>query len=296
MDREWISSGIKFTPPYEKGVKEFINFVREKGNREESILCPCSECPNLIRHDVKTVQAHLNYNGMSITYTRWIFHGEEFSDDESNGGGSEDVLVDSDDEDNFEHDNGNNYDDMATMVDDLEKAGKKGPNDPNIYAKLIEEAKRELHEGCTTMTRLNFIIKMLHIKSSNRVTNRTFDLFMQVLCAALPGVKFPKSYAEAKSVLSEVGLGYETIHVCKFDCCLYWGDHMDDTHCHVCGLSRWRDPNAIKKVAHKVLRYFPIKKRLQRLFVSKEMSTHTRWHKEKRVGEKGVLKIGRAHV
>jgi hypothetical protein len=45
-----------------------------------------------------------------------------------------------------------------------------------------------------------------------------------------------------------------------------------------------------KKVAHKVLRYFPIIPRLQRMFVSKEMSTNTRWHKEKRVVEKGVLR------
>jgi hypothetical protein len=45
-----------------------------------------------------------------------------------------------------------------------------------------------------------------------------------------------------------------------------------------------------KKVLHKVLRYFPIIPRLHRIFVSKEMSTHTRWHKEKRVMEKGVLR------
>jgi hypothetical protein len=29
---------------------------------------------------------------------------------------------------------------------------------------------------------------------------------------------------------------------------------------------------------------------MQRTFVSKEMSMHTRWHKEKRVTEKGVLR------
>jgi hypothetical protein len=49
-------------------------------------------------------------------------------------------------------------------------------------------------------------------------------------------------------------------------------------------------PQFPKKVAHKVLRYFPVIPRLQRMFVSKEMSTHTRWHKEKRVVEKGVLR------
>ena len=89
----------------------------------------------------------------------------------------------------------------------------------------MEEAKKELHEGCTTETRLSFIMKMLYVKSYNRVTNRAFDQFMAVLCACLPNVRFPKSYAEAKSVLTQVGLGYDIIHVCKYDCALFWGDH-----------------------------------------------------------------------
>jgi hypothetical protein len=87
----------------------------------------------------------------------------------------------------------------------------------------IEEAKREVHKGCSTTTRLSFIIRMLYIKSYNRVTNRAFDQIMSVLCAALPDVNFPKLYANSKRVLSEVGLGYETIHVCKFDYVLFWG-------------------------------------------------------------------------
>ena len=81
-------------------------------------------------------------------------------------------------------------------------------------------------------------MKLLYVKVYGRITNRAFNLFMELLCATLPNVDFPKSYVDAKRVLYEVGLGYETIHVCKFDCFLYWGDHKDDTHCHVCGLSR----------------------------------------------------------
>jgi hypothetical protein len=176
------------------------------------------------------------------------------------------------------------------MIDELQKSGNKGPDLPNLYANLIESAKKELYEGCTSFTRLSFIIKLLHVKSYSRITNRGFDLLLQLLRTALPDVDFPKSYADAKSVLSDVGLSYETIHACKFDCSLFWGDHKDDTHCHVCGLSRYRDPTGKKKIPHKVLRYFPIIKRLQRLFVKKEMSTHTRWHKEKRVVEPNVLR------
>jgi hypothetical protein len=92
-----------------------------------------------------------------MTYTRWIFHGEAFSADESNHA---EYKIDDDD---FEEGNPNN-DNVQTMVDDLEGSSDRGPNEPNLYAKLIEEAKRELHKGCNTTTRLSFIIRMLYIK------------------------------------------------------------------------------------------------------------------------------------
>ena len=32
---------------------------------------------------------------------------------------------------------------------------------------------------------------------------------------------FPASYYDAKKILRDLGLGYETIHVCKYDCALF---------------------------------------------------------------------------
>jgi hypothetical protein len=52
---------------------------------------------------------------------------------------------------------------MIHVVHELEKSGNKGPNELNFFSKLLEEAKRELHEGCTTYTRLAFIMRLLDI-------------------------------------------------------------------------------------------------------------------------------------
>ena len=71
------------------------------------------------------------------------------------------------------------------------------------------------------MTRMGFIIRVLHIKTYTRMTNKTFNMLCQLLNTALPKVDFPKSYADAKTALSDLGLGYQTIHVCKYDCILY---------------------------------------------------------------------------
>jgi hypothetical protein len=142
---------------------------------------------------------------MSMHYTKWIFHGEAYSDNDNHNEGHGAYASENDEE--YDDTNRNNYvDDAYNMVHELEKSGKKGPNQPNFFPKLMDVAKRELHEGCTTYTRLAFNMKLLHIKTYKKVTNKAFDLFLSLLCAALPWVDFPKTYADAKSVLSEVGL------------------------------------------------------------------------------------------
>ena len=52
--------------------------------------------------------------------------------------------------------------------------------------------------------------------------------------------------------------------------------------CSVCGKSRYKNTNtedsSTKKIAPKVMWYFPLKARLQRFFMSKYTAEHMRWH------------------
>jgi len=63
------------------------------------------------------------------------------------------------------------------------------------------------------------------------------------------------------------------MHV-KNDCILYWKENVDLNSCPKCKVSRWKseskslDGKRVHKVPRKVLRYFPIKKQLKRLFLS----------------------------
>jgi hypothetical protein len=124
MDRRWITEATKFIGPYKQGVRDFMKLVRQHVKEEESILCPCTWCHNVIRHDQKEVSAHLNCNGMCQTYTRWVYHGETLSDDESRSG--DHGLYESDGEEGFEDVNDINYDNgISTMLDDLGKSCKK---------------------------------------------------------------------------------------------------------------------------------------------------------------------------
>ena len=54
-----------------------MNFIRaEYGGPKSDVLCPCSSCMNSVTRPQSTVQNHLHLYGMSVTYTRWVHHGE----------------------------------------------------------------------------------------------------------------------------------------------------------------------------------------------------------------------------
>ena len=79
---------------------------------------------------------------------------------------------------------------------------------------------------------------------------------------------------------------------------LFWKEDIDAESCKVCGVSRWKEDKRTgttlhsakgKKIPHKTMRYFPIKPRLQRMFMSRKTAELFRWHKEGRVDD-GVMR------
>ena len=77
MDMTWITSGRRISAAYVEGVENFMNFIRaEYSGPKLDVLCPCSSCMNSVTRPQSTVQNHLHLYGMSVTYTRWVHHGE----------------------------------------------------------------------------------------------------------------------------------------------------------------------------------------------------------------------------
>ncbi|XP_062112702.1 uncharacterized protein LOC133823866 [Humulus lupulus] len=123
-------------------------------------------------------------------------------------------------------------------------------------------------------------------------SNKSFDLLLDLLSKAFPkDNKIPRSYYDAKKMLRDLGLGYETIHVCEYDCALFWKENKKAERCPICGHERYKFQGTKgKKIPHKKMQYFPITPRLQRLFMSHHTSSDMRWHKEERVDTEGVLR------
>ncbi|XP_060962041.1 uncharacterized protein LOC133032191 [Cannabis sativa] len=159
---------------------------------------------------------------------------------------------------------------------------------PNLFA----EAEKELYPGCTVFSSLTFIVNLMHIKVMCDWSNKSFDLLLDLLWKAFPkDNKIPRSYYEAKKMLRDLGLRYETIHVCKDNCALFWKENENAERCPVCDHERYKFQGTKgKKIPYKKMQYFPITPRLQRLFMSRHTSTDMRWHKEERVDTDGELR------
>ena len=121
--------------------------------------------------------------------------------------------------------------------------------------------------GIKTSVGFALLIKLLHHKSYYWVSNTAFDAWMRIFAKVLPdGNTLTKSYRKAKAYMKELGLSYDSIHVCPNNCILFRGDYADKDNCPECQASRWKYLER-KKSAVKVLRYFPLVPRLKRLFL-----------------------------
>ena len=141
----------------------------------------------------------------------------------------------------------------------------------NSFNKLLSDAQCDLFPG-SKMYLLSAIVKLLHLKVLNKWSNQSFNMLLDLIKEVLPeGDTLPSTLYGARKMLVDIGLGYEEIDVCKNDCSLFWRENEKEEACPICKVSRWKDIVG-KKVPHKKLRYFPLKPRLQRLFMFSKTS------------------------
>ncbi|KAL2922688.1 Cadherin EGF LAG seven-pass G-type receptor 1 [Bienertia sinuspersici] len=275
---------------YVKGVDNFLNFalsnVREEDKEIVTIRCPCNNCQIILFKRNSDVRLDLLKWGIYDKYSVWEFHGEVL----------EDVRAD------------NNYNDFncdndigITMLqdafgvasmnvgveDELVNDNENVLEEPNENAKkfyrLLKQDQEPLTVKGMTMAKLAYIVKLLHMKVLYNWCDSSSDSLLKFERQAW-GINIPDSYYEAKKLIKDLGLDYLKIDAFENDCILYWKENENLNECPTCGLLRWKNvnDNSLKgvKVLHKVLRYFPLKPRLQRLYMSRKMAKDMQWQKE----------------
>ena len=162
---------------------------------------------------------------------------------------------------------------------------------------LLKDVEQKVYPDAKH-NKLSCLVHLYHIKCLNGWSNKSFSMLLEFLHDLLPeGNILPKKNYQVKKIMAKLGLGYEKIHACINGCMLFWKDTEKDQSCSVCGASRWKpiptedneDDNSEdvvtpkKNKAMNILRWFPLKPRLQRLFMSSKTATLMKWHHMERV-------------
>ncbi|XP_042967497.1 uncharacterized protein LOC122300711 [Carya illinoinensis] len=297
MDKSWMHLTDRFrSREYGIGVRQFLTMARAHAQGSTTVKCPCRRCRNNSFLPISEVDRHLFITGIDPNYTNWIFHGEQ-----------EPFSFLAEDGDDIPDGGDNSYiDDIDDMLGDIHAANNVGeeddmaphpgePNtvepDPSTFEKLLEDARRPLYDGCNSFSKLSFIVKLLHIKTIGGWSVKSFDMLIKLLKTAFPDSLLPESFHEARALERGLGFRYIKIHACPNDCLLYWKENSNLQQCPKCKASRWLSATSSKRpVPQKVVRYFPLKPRLQRLFMSKKTAVSMRWHHEERVQDESTLR------
>nr|XP_027189367.1 uncharacterized protein LOC113786234 [Cicer arietinum] len=301
MDKSWIKKPHT-SDEYDQGIKEFINFAFRDELENGEIICPCKRCGFKKPQSRSVMYDHLKCKPFPKGYTIWVHHGESIGETSTISPISisnivQDTVVVDDQMQNMIND-AFGVEDHANEVP-IESNAEKEKNasqqryeEAKEYYELSREGEKPLYEGCVKYSRLSFLVKLYHIKCLCGMTNKAMTMVLELLKDAFEFANIPNSFYEAKKTITKLGLNYEKIPVCPNNCMLYWGNKEDEEKetCKICNTSKWKskakvgavgvsgDGNNRKKVPAKVLRYFPLKPRLQRLFLSSKSAEDMRWH------------------
>lgn len=320
MDRSWMNHNRvkdRQKKEYIASVENFLDFAFKKKTNETKLKCPCLNCRLVLLQNRKSMHCHLLVYGVDSSYNPWTSHGEV----DEHSSGSEDayeVYTSNRDEDLM------TIDDMAPLIFDATNVWNSTTSrvhinnrehteheemranyeTPKDFDKLMEDIEADLYPGCKTFKRMEFLITLLHVKVSCKMTDKAFSLILEVLHRAFNYDKnFPASFYEAKKYTKALGLDYVKIDACINHCILFRDEYANMEACPKCGASRWKkrfevgdiesEEEGAKKmtqVPRLILRHFPLIPRLQRMFISSNLAKHMRWHKDGRLNDDDVMR------
>ncbi|XP_050387117.1 uncharacterized protein LOC126803351 [Argentina anserina] len=294
IDKGWVKL-TRTSVDYKAGLQEFLlHSVSVVADSFGRIKCPCKKCRNgQVRLPPEVVRDHLIVHGMFPPYEDglWVDHGEDLP----NPNFQENIEVEVDDDLPMDTDmmdlladafRGDNATFEQHNVEEGEPANVRS-EDQEQFLKSFKDAETSLYPG-SKMSKLEFLIRFFQVKCLSRMTDKALTLMLKLFKSVLPdGNTLPSTFYLAKKSITDLSLTYQKIDACPNDCMLYWKNKAHLHKCDECGVSRYKDAvveegEQQKKVSAKVLRYFPLTPRLQRLYMSRHTSENMVWHGTKK--------------
>nr|GEV15262.1 hypothetical protein [Tanacetum cinerariifolium] len=295
-DKSWTLLGRHERELY-IGLEKFVNHCKPLVNSVGNIRFPCKSCRTILCVSVKHLSDYIMRHGFDLGYKTWVHHGEPALPppspviDNTRQPQMSDMTALLND---LSYILPNNEHNEPTQGDIGETSNEPTQGTRNKFEELYASANEELYPGCDYVTRLDFMEKFSYFKVKGKLTDSIFNEMLEFFKNVFPiskGYKLPPSYYAIKKTFKMIGLGYESIHACEHDCCLFRGDvNKDLDFCPVCNTSRWKDSNTPgKKVPKKVLRYFPIIPGPQRFYKSSHNAKEMTWHATGKCTEPGKM-------
>jgi hypothetical protein len=122
---------------------------------------------------------------------------------------------------------------MDEMLEAIQAEVTKDPPIVEVeeFFKLLKASEDPLHEH-TEVTLLDFITRMMAIKSKYFFSNNCYNDLVKLISNILPkSHKVPKDMYQSKKMMSALGLKYEKIDVCPDNCMLFWKEHANEKKC-----------------------------------------------------------------
>ena len=148
----------------------------------------------------------------------------------------------------------------------------------------LSEVETPLYDR-TKHSKLSTTIHLYNLKCVGGLSNKIFASLLEFISQLLfEDTHMPINTYEEKKYLRGMRLRYEKIPTCHNDCMIFWKANKKLDSCTVCEKSKWNDAIPLdedsqpitlsKKRSVKVLRWFPLIPRLQRLFMSQYIAPH----------------------
>ncbi|RDX89555.1 hypothetical protein CR513_28707, partial [Mucuna pruriens] len=126
------------------------------------------------------------------------------------------------------------------------------PNEENEeIGDLVRDCNQKFYERCQKYSKLSFLLRLYHIKCLYGMTDKAITMILELLKYAFEYAKIPNFFF------------FEAKKICK--------------HCKK-SRGKPKGTNGKKKLLVNFLCYFPLKPRLQRLFMCPKIATPIRWH------------------
>ena len=130
-------------------------------------------------------------------------------------------------------------------------------NDPQVFGRLLEDAKKPLYLGCMKYTKLLTLVKLYNLKTRYGWSEKGFLELLQLLADMLPlNNEMSLSMYETKKTFSALGMEYKKIHACPNDFILNRNQYKDAIASLICGKSRWKINNEGGKIKKGFLQRF----------------------------------------